>query len=420
MGSTGLIIVIILCVFLSAFFSATETAYSCCNKIRLKSMAQNGNKGAARALKILDNYDSFLSTVLIGNNIVNIAASSIATIVFVRSMGEVGATWSTLIMTLLILVFAEVTPKSIAKEVAESFSISVSGVVRVLVIIFYPLNKLFEWWKLLINKIFHLEQKNSITEGEFLTMVDTAESEGGIDSKDSKLIHNVMEFNDLDVGEIFTPRVDVIAIPLNASKDEIYKVFSEHEFSRLPVYDENIDDIVGFLHQKDFMDSVYFGKSSMKDVLQPILHVAPTMKISTLLTTLQQRHSHMAVVTDEFGGTDGIVTMEDILEELVGEIYDEHDEEEKDIVRTGKNEYLAQCSCELEDFFDYFHLEPPEDSDSNTLGGWVLEKFEEIPKKGDHFNYANMTITVNETDSRKVQSIRIKVHTHEKHNDYEE
>lgn len=420
MGSTGLIIVIVICVILSAFFSATETAYNSCNEIRLKSMAQNGNKGAARALKILDKYDSFLSTVLIGNNIVNIAASSISTIVFVRSMGEVGATWSTLVITLIILVFAEVTPKSIAKEVPESFAISVSGVVQVLVIIFYPLNKLFEWWKLLISKIFHLEKKDSITEGEFLTMVDTAESEGGIDSKDSKLIHNVMEFNDLDVGEIFTPRVDVIAIPLNASKEEIYQIFAEHEYSRLPVYDENIDDIVGFLHQKDFIDSVYFGKSSLKDVLQPILHVAPTMKISTLLTTLQQRHSHMAVVTDEFGGTDGIVTMEDILEELVGEIYDEHDEVEKDIVRTGKNEYLAQCSCELEDFFEYFHMEPPEDSDSNTLGGWVLEKFEEIPKKGDQFTYNNLTITVNETDSRKVESIRIRVHTNEKHNDHEE
>lgn len=420
MGSTGLIIVIVVCIFLSAFFSATETAYSSCNEIRLKSMAQNGNKGAARALKILDKYDSFLSTILIGNNIVNIAASSIATIVFVRAMGEIGATWSTLVITLVVLVFAEVTPKSIAKEIPESFSSAVSGVVRVLVIIFYPLNKLFEWWKKLITKIFHLEKKDSITEGEFLTMVDTAESEGGIDSKDSQLIHNVMEFNDLDVGEIFTPRVDVIAISDKASNEEIYQIFSEHEYSRLPVYEDNIDDIIGFLHQKDFIDEVYFGESTVKDVLQPILHVAPTMKISALLTALQQRHSHMAVVTDEFGGTDGIVTMEDILEELVGEIYDEHDEVERDIVKTGKDEYLAQCSCELEDFFEYFHLDAPEDSDSNTLGGWVLEKFEEIPKKGDHFDYGDMTITVNETDSRKVDSIRIKVHKHEEHNDHEE
>ncbi len=417
MGSTGLILILVLCVLLSGFFSATETAYSCCNEIRLKSMESAGNKRAGRVLKILQDYDSFLSTVLIGNNIVNIAASSIATIVFVRAMGEIGATWSTLVTTLVILIFSEVTPKSIANELPEQFACSVTGAVRVLIILFYPLSKLFAWWKLLINKVFHLEKKDDITEGEFLTMVDTAESRGGIDAEDSELIHSVMEFNDIDVGDIFVPRVDVLAIPLDATKEEIYQDFEENEYSRLPVYEENIDDIIGFLHQNDFFHSVYFGEAKLKDVLQPVLHVAPTMKISKLLTTLQQKHSHMAVVTDEFGGTEGIVTMEDILEELVGEIYDEHDEEEKDIVRTGKNEYLAQCSCELEDFFEYFHMDEPEDSESNTLGGWVLEKFEEIPEKGESFTYKNLTVSVNETDSRRVLSVRIKVEENAEHND---
>ena len=354
MGSTGLIIILAVCVILSAFFSASETAYSSSSEIRLKSMSRSGNQGAAQALKILANYDSMLSTILIGNNIVNIAASSIATILFVRAMGEIGATVSTVVVTLVILIFSEVTPKSIAKEVPESFAISVSGVMRVLIILFYPLNKLFSWWKLLVKKVLHLEQNSNITEGEFLTMVDTAESEGGIDKEDQQLIHNVMTFNDQEVGEIFTPRVDIVAISLTEDKKEIYQVFRENEYSRLPVYEEDLDDIIGFLHQKDFIDAVYFGSKALTDVLQPVMHVAPTMKISALLTQLQQKHSHMAVVTDEFGGTEGIVTMEDILEELVGEIYDEHDEVEKDIVRTGKNEYLAQCSCELEDFFRLF------------------------------------------------------------------
>ena len=419
MGSTGLIIILAVCVILSAFFSASETAYSSSSEIRLKSMSRSGNQGAARALKILANYDSMLSTILIGNNIVNIAASSIATILFVRAMGEIGATVSTVVVTLVILIFSEVTPKSIAKEVPESFAISVSGVMRVLIILLYPLNKLFSWWKLLVKKVLHLEQNSNITEGEFLTMVDTAESEGGIDKEDQQLIHNVMTFNDQEVGEIFTPRVDIVAISLTEDKKEIYQVFRENEYSRLPVYEEDLDDIIGFLHQKDFIDAVYFGSKALTDVLQPVMHVAPTMKISALMTQLQQKHSHMAVVTDEFGGTEGIVTMEDILEELVGEIYDEHDEVEKDIVRTGKNEYLAQCSCELEDFFAYFHLEEDE-SESNTLGGWVLERFEEIPKRGDHFTYANLLITVNDTDSRKVKSVRIKVQPVEKSDHNEE
>ncbi len=418
MGSTGLILVLILMVLISGFFSATETAYSSVNEIRLKNKADEGNKGAQRALKILEDYDSLLSTVLIGNNIVNIGASSLATILFVRALGEIGATWSTLVMTLVVLVFAEVTPKSIAKEIPESFASAVSGVMRFLIIFFYPLNKLFAWWKILISKIFHLDQKDdSITEGEFLTMVDTAESEGGIDSKDSELIHSVMDFNDIDVGEIFTPRVDIVAIPVRSSKEEIYRVFQEHEYSRLPVYDENIDDIIGFLHQKDFIDLIYFGDAKLSEAIQPIYHAAPTMKISNLLTELQKKHSHMAVVTDEFGGTDGIVTMEDILEELVGEIYDEHDEVERDIVRTGKDIYLAQCSGSLRNFFEYFSLGDPEESDSNTVGGWILELFEKIPKRGDSADYENLTITVEETDSRKVTSVRIKVHPIEEHND---
>lgn len=419
MGSTGMIIVLVIFVILSGFFSASETAFSSASEIRLKSMEQDGNKKAARALKIIDNYDALLSTILIGNNIVNIGASAIATVLFVRALGDIGATWSTIVMTVIILIFSEVTPKSIAKEMPESFAMTVGPVIQVLMVLFYPFNKLFGWWKLLISKILGVKSTDEVTEGEFLTMVDEAESGGGIEKEDSELIHSVLEFNDIEVADIFTPRVDVVAVSLRAQKEELEKVFRENEYSRIPVYDEDIDDIVGFLHQRDFFDKIYFGDQRLADVISPAIFVAPSMKISKVLTLLQQKHSHMAVVSDEFGGTDGIITMEDILEELVGEIYDEHDDVEKDIVKTGRDSYIVRCNTELEDMFEYFGKEVPE-SESNTVAGWVMEQFGEIPKRDDEFTYENLLVSVLKTDNRRVEQIRVRVLPNEEHHNPEE
>lgn len=408
MGSTGMIIVLVIFVILSGFFSASETAYSSASEIRLKSLEQEGNRAAARALRIIDDYDALLSTILIGNNIVNIGASAIATVLFVRALGDIGATWSTIVMTVIILVFSEVTPKSIAKEMPEQYAMAVSPVLRVLMTLFYPFNKLFGWWKALLSKVLGVKSVDEVTEGEFLTMVDEAESGGGIEREDTELIQSVLEFNDTEVADIFTPRVDVVAVSLKTRKEELAQVFQEHEFSRIPVYDEDIDDIVGVLHQRDFYDKIYFGDRRLEDVLTPAIFVAPSMKISRVLTLLQQKHSHMAVVSDEFGGTDGIITMEDILEELVGEIYDEHDDVEKDIVKTGRDSYIVRCSTELEDMFEYFGKEMPE-SESNTVAGWVMELFGEIPKRDDEMMYENLLISVLKTDSRRVEQIRVRV-----------
>ena len=403
-----MIIVLVIFVILSGFFSASETAFSSASEIRLKAMEQEGNKAASRALKIIDDYDAMLSTILIGNNIVNIGASSIATVLFVRAMGDIGATWSTIVMTVIILIFSEVTPKSIAKEMPEQFGMAVAPALRALMWLFYPFNVLFGWWKQLIAKVFGVKATEEITEGEFLTMVEEAESGGGIEKEDSELIHSVLEFNDIEVADIFTPRVDVVAVSLRAQKEELAEVFREHEFSRIPVYDEDIDDIVGFLHQRDFYDQIYFGDRRLEDVITPAIFVAPSMKISKALTLLQQKHTHMAVVSDEFGGTDGIVTMEDILEELVGEIYDEHDDVEKDIVKTGRDSYIVRCNTELEDMFEYFHKDVPE-SESNTVAGWVMELFGEIPKRDDEMMYENLLISVLKTDNRRVEQIRVRV-----------
>lgn len=414
-----MIIVLIIFVILSGFFSSSETAYSSASEIRLKSLEQDGNKAAGRALKIIDSYDAMLSTILIGNNIVNIGASAIATVLFVRALGDIGATWSTIVMTIVILIFSEVTPKSIAKEMPESVAMAYAPVMKALMILFYPFNKLFGWWKQLIAKLFGVKSNDEVTEGEFLTMVEEAESGGGIEREDTELIHSVLEFNDIEVADIFTPRVDVVAVSLRAQKDELAQVFRENEFSRIPVYDEDIDDIVGILHQRDFFDQIYFGDRRLEDVIAPAIFVAPSMKISKVLTLLQKKRSHMAVVSDEFGGTDGIITMEDILEELVGEIYDEHDDVEKDIVKTGRDSYIVRCSTELEDMFEYFHKEVPE-SESNTVAGWVLELFGEIPQRDDEITYENLLLTVLKMDSRRVDQIRVRVLPDEEPDDREE
>lgn len=419
MGSTGLIIVLIVLIFFSAFFSSSETAFSAANRVRLKNMEQAGKAKAGKVLKIIDDYDSMLSAILIGNNIVNIAASSIATVLFVRAMGDIGATWSTLVLTIVILIFGEVTPKSIAKEIPETFAMVVSGPIHVLMKVFYPLTVVFSGWKNLIKKVFKFNSEDKITEDEFMTMVDEAENDGGISEDDSELIKNVMDFNDAEVSEILTPRVDVVAAPITISKKELDQLFRDSDFSRIPIYEENLDDILGYIHQKDFAEDVLNGNFKLTDILQPVQFVPPTMKISKVLDILQSSHNHMAVISDEFGGTDGIVTMEDILEELVGEIYDEHDEEETAFLSMGEDVYAVDCSIDLEDFFEHFHMEEP-NSDSNTVAGWAIEQFGEIPEPGQSFTYENLEITAQTVDAKRLDEITVKVLPNEELSDSEE
>lgn len=409
----GLIIAFVVCLLLSAFFSSTETAFSSANRIRLKSMSEDGSKRADKALKVMDDYDALLSSILIGNNIVNIAMASIATVICVSKWGDIGATISTVFTTVVVLIFAEITPKSLAKEVPEKFSMAIAPVMRVFVTILKPINFIFTGWKNLIKKLFHLESDATITEGEFLTMVEEAENEGGIDEADGELIRSVIEFNDVDAGEILTPRVDVVAIPKDESIEDIRNVFIENEYSRLPVYDEDIDDIIGFIHRHDFNTFVYTMGQTVADIMKPVMYVPPTMKISKILQDMQKKHIHMVVVSDEFGGTEGILTMEDILEELVGEIYDEHDEGEEitEFEKVGFNEYKIKCTADLEDMFEFFKLREDldEEFESNTVSGWVLEQLDKMPKVGDSFTYENLFVVVTNSDERRVLEIMIRV-----------
>ncbi len=401
------IAIMILCVILSAFFSATETAFNSANKIKLLSLAENGDKRAEKVLDTIEKYDGFLTTILIGNNVVNILLASLATILFVSKMGDAyGSTVSTAVVTVTVLIFGEITPKSLANQAPEKFAMAVVPIVRTLMILFTPLTFIFAMWTKLIYKITGGENDSSITDDELLTIVKEAENEGGLDKNESELIQNAIVFDDRQAEDILTPRVDIVAVPTDADKKEIAAVFSETGYSRLPVYECSLDNIIGIIHQKDFYEEVIDGDGKIEDVLQSAVFVAPTMKISNLLRELQKEQTHIAVVVDEYGGTAGLVTMEDILEELVGEIWDEHDEVVEDIVEENENSFLVQGNLLLEEMFERFDIED-EDSDADTVSGWIMEKLGHIPEANESFEYENLKFTITETLNRRIIEVRI-------------
>lgn len=393
----------------SAYFSATETAFSSMSRTRLKTLAQNGSKRAARALAMSENYDNLISAILIGNNVVNILSASLATVLFVKYYGNSGVTISTVVMTVLVLIFGEITPKSLAKEKPESFAMFSAPLMRVFLTLLFPLTFLFGLWKKLLSKVFRFKNDSAVTEEELLVIVDEAQQDGGIDEEESELIRSAIEFNDMDAIDIYTPRVDVEAVEECDETDEIADLFHKSGYSRLPVYHEDIDNIIGIIHEKDFHNFVLTGKKSLSDIVNPAVYIPPTMKISKLLKLLQQKKSHMAIVTDEFGGTQGIVTLEDILETLVGEIWDEHDEIVEDFTRLAEDEYLVAGDTNLEKMFDYFDLSGETDTIFSTVSGWVMDQLGRIPREGDTFAYENLAVTVGKVDARRVLEVAIKI-----------
>ncbi len=403
------IIVLGLLIMGSAYFSASETAFSSINKIRMKNMASDGNKKAKLALKLADDYDRLIAGILIGNNIVNIAATSIATVLFVKHFGEIGPTLSTIVMTILVLIFGEISPKSIAKDSPEKFAMFSAPLMRIILTILRPINFIFVLWKKLLSKVFKTTEDRGITEEELITIVEEAQHDGELESHESELIKNAIEFNDIEVIDIHTSRVDVVAIDIEYDKAKIAKVFRESGYSRLPVYRDTIDNVVGVLNQKDFNKVVDSGRP-VKDVISDPVFVIPSMKISELLPELQKKKSHLAIIIDEYGGTVGIVTLEDILEELVGEIWDEHDEIVENFRKVGENDYVMLCSADLEDMFDFLGLEEEEDTeDVQTVGGWVMDTLGKIPEVNDTFEYRNLKVKVTKCDSRHVLEIKVHV-----------
>ncbi len=407
-SSLTMIVILILLVILSAYFSATETAFTSLNRIRLKSKADAGNRRAALALRLVDQYDNLLSTILVGNNIVNLSASSLATVFFTEGLRlQNGAVISTAVITIVVLIFGEVSPKSLAKEYPESFALFSAPIMRILMVILTPVNFLFSLLKKLLSKVFHKQGDSGITEEELVTMVDQAESEGGLDQHESKLIRSAIEFNDMEVDEILTPRVDIVAVEDTDSMDDIAQAFAESGYSRLPVYHEDIDDIIGVIHEKDFHAARYRGQTDVKAITGPMLYTTGNTKISELLRILQREKAHMVIVVDEYGGTEGLVTLEDIVEELVGEIWDEHDEVIEEFKKQEDGSYLISCSADLTDLFDLFSIKG--ECDANTISGWVMEQIGRIPEEGDHFVSDGLDVTVTKVDHRRVLEIRVEV-----------
>ena len=405
--SIGMIVALVILVTFSAYFSATETAFTSLNRIRLKNKAEGGDRRAGLALHLAEDYDRLLSTILIGNNIVNISASTVGTVLFTKLFVTYGPLISTVVLTVVILVFGEVSPKSLAKENAEAFAMFSAPFLRLLMVLLTPLNFLFAQWKKLMSRVFRGKAETGITEEELITMVSEAESEGGLDQHESELIRSAIEFNDLEVEEILTPRVDIVAVEDTATMDEVAALFAENGYSRLPVYHDTIDDIVGVIHEKDFHAARYHGQDSLKAIVSNVLYTTANTKISDLLRILQRAKAHMVIVVDEYGGTEGLCTLEDIVEELVGEIWDEHDEVIEEFKKQADGSYLISCNANLTDLYDLFSIKG--ESDSTTVSGWVMEGLGRVPEEGDRFRYENLDVTVTKVDHRRVLEINVVV-----------
>ena len=406
-SSISMLVALVVLVVLSAYFSATETAFTSLNRIRLRTRADNGSLRAAKTLELAEEYDKLLSTILIGNNIVNITATTVATVLCTKWFRQYGPTVATVALTVIILIFGEISPKSLAKENPESWAMFSYPLLKVLMVVFTPLNFLFTQWKRLLGRVFRKKGEDGITEEELVGMVDQAENEGGLDEHESDLIRNAIEFNDLEVSEILTPRVDLVAAGENSTMEEVGALFAESGYSRIPIYHDTIDNIVGVVHEKDFYAARYRGETMVSNIKSPVFYTTGNTKISELLRILQKNKAHMAVVVDEYGGTEGIATLEDIVEELVGEIWDEHDEVIETFRKQEDGSYLIACSADLDDMYDLFQVKG--ECDAATVSGWVMEQVGRVPEVGDHFQAEGLDVTVTRVEHRRVLEIQVRV-----------
>ncbi len=409
----GLLIAILVLALMSAFFSSTETAFSCCNKIKLRALASNGNKKAKKVLDLAENnYDRFISSVLIGNNIVNLSATTLATLMFARLIADANtsAIVSTAVMTVGVLIFGEITPKFIAKAYPEKVSMAFYPIITLFIYLFYPLNLIFSGWKWLLSKIIRFKDEDVVTEDEIMTVVEEAEEDGTLREEETELIRSVIEFDDLEVGDILVPRVNIVSVEIGSSMDAIKEIFLTQGYSRIPVYKESIDTIIGTIHEKDFFKAYMHGKKGIDGILQNAYYTTEHVKISNLLKDLQKKKVHLAVVLDEYGGTLGIVTLEDILEELVGEIWDEHDEEVNYFRQLSQDVFVVDGNAPMNDVLEYFEIDNKDDDfEANTLSGFVIEQLEEIPRTGTKLTYKNLEIEVMKSTVKKIQQLKVTV-----------
>ena len=403
------IIIMAICLILSAYFSATETAFSTMSKTRLKTLAEKDNKRAALAVKLSEKYDKLLSSILIGNNIVNILLASLGTIVFVGLLNgnqELGSTVSTAVLTVVVLLIGEITPKTAAKNRPEQFAMFSAPIIQFIIWILTPISFLFNLWQILVGKIVRKDEDAKTSQEELLMIVDEVEQEGSIDVDEGDLLRNAIEFTERKAEDILTHRVDLEGIPRDATKEEVAELFAETRFSRLLVYEDSIDKITGVIHLKDFYTKNGIIEDDLETIITPPVYIHKTEKINELLKLLQTNKSHIAVVLDEYGGTLGIVTMEDILEELVGDIWDEHDEVVEEIVKPDETTYRVDCNTSLNTFCDEFDVDIESES-ATSVSGWLMEELDKLPVIGDSFSFEHLDIQVTETDDHRPTYIRV-------------
>lgn len=398
-------IVIAVLILLSGFFSCVETAFSFANTIRLKSLANNGNKRAKNALWVCDNFDKALTAILIGNNVVNLGCSSLATILCLNLFANYGAAIATGGTTLLVLTFGEVIPKCIGKEKSDGIVLFTGLILRVLTYILTPLVLLFTAIKTLVMKIGHIKKDSpSVTEDELKYIIESIEEEGILEEQESEMVQSALEFDEKTAQEILTPRVDVTVIDIDDSKEEIHDLIIKERYSRIPVYEGGIDNIIGILHTRDYLEKVIDGETDIRAMLTPVHFIYKNLKLSDILNDFRANKLHIAIVTDEYGGFLGIVTMEDLLEEIVGDIWDEDEDVEHTCTKIGDSKYLVSGDMELDELFEIFDIKPDDDIESNSVGGFIVEQHGDIPIRGQRISYGNIIFTVKRVKNRRIIS----------------
>lgn len=407
MNEPLLIGIVVVCLLFSAYFSATETAFSTFNKIKMRNLADKGNKSAKLVLNIEETYDTMLSTILIGNNIVNILSASLSTILFIGWIDDKsGPTVSTAVMTIIVLIFGEITPKTLAKQIPDKFAMFAAPFLKLLMIIFFVFTFIFKKWQDLISKLVKSKDEDIVTEEEILTLVEEAAEDGSINESESELIKSAIEFGDLEVIDIFTPRVDIIALPKDATYEDIDNAFSGNPFSRLPIYDEDIDHIIGIIYYKDFYQAEE-QNFKLENIIKQPMFVMKHKLVNELLKEFQTQKQHFAVVADEFGSVAGIVTMEDILEEIVGEIWDEYDEVFEEIKQVSETVYIISGKANVDKVLEVFDIE--KDIEPVTVNGWIAEELKTLPTRGTKLRFENLNIEVIKMKGRRIDSIKVTV-----------
>ena len=405
--------VFLICILLalSAVCSATETALSSANRIRLKNMAAGGKKSAQKALKIIENYDKALTAILIGNNVVNILSSSLTTVLFTQRFGQNSVAYATLVMTVLVLIFGEILPKSLAKENAESFSMLMSAPLSAAMFLLTPAI----WFFGIINKLADLmtggrKEQPAFTEEELKYIIDESETEGVLEEQESDLVRSALDFDETQINEVLVPRVNVLGVERQATTEEIKAIFVDSCYSRLPVYERTMDNIVGIIHQIDFFKFYLDGGTDISEIMTQPMFIPENKRISEVLKLMQKRKAHMAVVVDQYGGTAGICTLEDIIEELVGDIYDERDEEDDSFKAVSAGKWDVSAELSVSDFLEKADLdEGLINADANSMGGWITELLERFPENGETVEAPPFTVKVTMENDQRIDRLQIEI-----------